>query len=75
MACGYLGCGRKNYDGSGGNNHAVDHSQSTHHPVVCKLGTITPEGSASIFCYECDEDVQDPKLAEHMGKLGIDIKS
>ncbi len=52
------------------------------------LGTITPEGSAckykyiyiyilmliAIFCYECDEDVQDPKLAEHLGKLGIDIK-
>jgi ubiquitin carboxyl-terminal hydrolase 5/13 len=46
MACGHLGCGRKNWDGSGGNNHAVDHYQSHNHPVVCKLGTITPEGNA-----------------------------
>jgi len=22
MICGHLGCGRKNYDGSGGNGHA-----------------------------------------------------
>lgn len=62
MTCGHLGCGRKNYDGSGGNNHAVDHSTSSNHTLVCKLGTITPEGSAcnklyifinflAIFCY------------------------
>jgi len=25
LACGHLGCGRKNYDGSGGNNHGVEH--------------------------------------------------
>ena len=49
MTCGHLGCGRKNWDGSGGNNHAVDHGQSNNHYVVCKLGTITPEGSACIY--------------------------
>jgi len=74
MTCGHLGCGRKNFDGSGGNNHAVNHANSLHHPVVCKLGTITPEGTASIFCYDCDEDVLDPTLAEHLHKLGIDIQ-
>jgi len=73
MSCGYLGCGRRNYDGSGANNHAVDHSQSTGHHVVCKLGTITPEGGASIHCYSCDEERIDTKLGEHLGKLGIDI--
>lgn len=73
MACGHLGCGRKNYDGTGGNNHAVDHAQSSHHPVVCKLGTITPQGTASIHCYDCDDEVLDEKLADHLGKLGIDI--
>jgi ubiquitin carboxyl-terminal hydrolase 5/13 len=41
--------------------------------VVCKLGTITPQGSASIHCYDCDDEVLDEKLKEHMGKLGIDI--
>jgi ubiquitin carboxyl-terminal hydrolase 5/13 len=46
MACGHLGCGRKNWDGSGGNNHAVEHFDKTFHPLVCKLGTITPEGTA-----------------------------
>jgi len=42
MSCGHLGCGRKNYDGSGGNNHAIEHANAYHHSVVCKLGTITP---------------------------------
>jgi ubiquitin carboxyl-terminal hydrolase 5/13 len=51
MHCGHLGCGRKYYDGSGGNNHAIDHFESTHHAVVCKLGTITPEGTACKYIY------------------------
>lgn len=46
MTCGHLGCGRKNWDGTGGNNHAIDHFESHKHPLVCKLGTITPEGTA-----------------------------
>lgn len=46
LTCGYLGCGRKNYDGSGGNNHAINHFESTSHPLVVKTGTITPEGDA-----------------------------
>lgn len=46
MSTGFLGCGRKNYDGSGGNNHAVDHGKESGYPVVCKLGTITAEGTA-----------------------------
>lgn len=73
MACGHLGCGRKNYDGTGGNNHAVEHAHSSHHPVVCKLGTITPQGTASLHCYDCDEEVLDEKLADHLSKLGIDV--
>lgn len=71
MTCGHLGCGRSNFDGSGGNNHGVDHGKKTHHPVVCKLGTITAEGSASIHCYDCDEEVLDKNLGEHLAKLGI----
>jgi ubiquitin carboxyl-terminal hydrolase 5/13 len=38
-----------------------------------KLGTITSEGTASIHCYACDEEVHDEKLAEHLSVLGIDI--
>ena len=84
MTCGHLGCGRKNWDGSGGNNHAVDHGKNFAHHVVCKLGTITPEGSAcnhnpliskAIYCYACDDDRLDKKLGEHMRKLGIEISS
>ena len=40
---GHLGCGRRYYDGSGGNNHAVDHAtQFPDRCIALKLGTITP---------------------------------
>jgi len=29
---------------------------------------------AAIYCYACDEDRNDNKLAEHLSKLGIDVK-
>jgi len=73
LTCGNLGCGRKNYDGTGGNNHAIAHFQSTKHPLVVKTGTITPEGDASLYCYACDNDVKDPELANHLHNFGIDI--
>lgn len=63
LHCGHLGCGRKYYDGSGGNNHAVDHGKDKGHPVVVKMGTITPEGGASIHCYACDDEILDENLA------------
>ncbi len=37
------------------------------------MGTITPEGEASIFCYKCNDDVLDEKLPEHLAQLGMDI--
>ena len=73
MKCGHLGCGRKNYDGSGGNGHAVNHFNTASHPLVCKLGTITPQGKASIYCYACDDDINDEKLVEPLQALGIDV--
>lgn len=41
LTCGNLGCGRRQFDGSGGNNHGVGHFEETKHPVVVKMGTIT----------------------------------
>lgn len=73
LTCGSLGCGRRYYDGTGGNNHGVEHWEQTGHPVALKLGTITPDGKASIHCYKCDDDVLDTRLAAHLKALGIDI--
>lgn len=39
------------------------------------MGTITPQGTASIHCYDCDDEVHDDKLGEHLSKLGIDIQT
>lgn len=38
-------CGRKFWDGSGGNNHAVKHYEQVKYPLAVKLGTITPDGA------------------------------
>ena len=73
LSTGFLGCGRRYYDGTGGNNHAIDYYKETGHGLCVKLGTITAEGTASIYCYKHDDDVHDPKLAEHMAVFGIDI--
>ena len=73
LHCGHLGCGRKYYDGSGGNNHGVDHWEQTQHGVALKLGTITADGTASVHCYACNDDVLDNNLASHLAKCGIDI--
>lgn len=66
-------CGRKYFDGSGGNNHADDHFRSTGYPLVVKLGTISKEGIADVYSYDEDEMVTDPFLAVHLAHWGINI--
>lgn len=45
MTDGAILCGRRYFDGSGGNNHAVEHYRETGYPLAVKLGTITPDGA------------------------------
>ncbi|KAF5292902.1 hypothetical protein FQR65_LT11154 [Abscondita terminalis] len=66
-------CGRRFYDGSGGNNHAIEHYTITNFPLAVKLGTITKEGKADVFSYAEDDMVEDPSLIEHLGHWGINI--
>lgn len=73
LTCGNTGCGRKNFDGSGGNNHGIAHFEQTRHPLVVKLGTITAEGEASLYCYACNNDVKDELLVSHLQVLGLNV--
>ncbi|KAI8376214.1 uncharacterized protein BYT42DRAFT_573797 [Radiomyces spectabilis] len=73
LTCGNLACGRRQYDGSGGNNHGLEHFDKTGHAVACKLGTITPEGTADIFCYLCNDARLDNDLATHLETWGINV--
>ncbi len=68
---GTISCGRKFFDGSGGNNHAVEHYAKTGYPLAVKLGTITPEGKADVFSYKEDNMVEDPHLNKHLLHFGI----
>ncbi|KAH7546526.1 hypothetical protein FEM48_Zijuj01G0210100 [Ziziphus jujuba var. spinosa] len=47
---GMILCGRRNWDGSGGNNHAIEHYKETRYPLAVKLGTITAdlEGAGTV---------------------------
>lgn len=78
LSDGYIGGGRKNFDGSGGSNSAIDHFEElkksgTLYPLAVKLGTITPEGNADVYSYEEDCMVKDPYLREHLLHWGIDL--
>ncbi|XP_061770831.1 ubiquitin carboxyl-terminal hydrolase 5 isoform X3 [Nerophis ophidion] len=65
-------CGRRYFDGTGGNNHALLHFQETGHPLAVKLGTITPDG-ADVYSYDEDDMVLDSKLPEHLSHFGINM--
>jgi len=71
LECGNLGCGRAQFGGVGGNSHALAHSEEFGHGVAVKLGSITPEGSADVYCYKCDEERIDNDLATHLANWGI----
>lgn len=74
LTCGNLGCGRAQFGGIGGNSHGVAHTQSSGHPVAVKLGSLTADGTADIYCYACDEERIDPELPNHLAHWGINIK-
>lgn len=49
---GMILCGRRNWDGTGGNNHAIEHYKETSYPLAVKLGTITAdlEAAGNVTC-------------------------
>ncbi|TQV92279.1 hypothetical protein V2A60_006969 [Cordyceps javanica] len=71
LECGNLGCGRKQMGGVDGNSHALAHSNESSHGVAVKLGSITPEGTADIYCYKCDDERVDENLGAHLAHWGI----
>lgn len=80
LSDGYIGGGRKNWDGSGGSNGALDHFLATgeKYPLVVKLGTITGDvTTADCYSYAKDEDgpVLIPNLAQLLEKRGIHVGS
>ena len=73
LTCGTLGCGRAQFGGVGGNSHALSHSTETSHAVAVKLGSLTADGSADIYCYTCNDEKVDPELVDHLAHWGINI--
>lgn len=73
LVCGMLSCGRAQFGGGGGNGHGLQHVDSTGHSLAVKLGSITPEGTADVYCYTCNEERIDPMLQEHLAHWGIKL--
>ena len=80
LSDGFIGGGRKNWDGSGGTNGAIDHYKEMlalgkNFPLAVKLGTITSSGDAEVYSYAVDEDglVKDPFLRDHLQRWGVEI--
>jgi ubiquitin carboxyl-terminal hydrolase 5/13 len=72
LSDGKILCGRRQLDGSGGNNHAVEHFYRTKYPLAVKLGTITATG-ADVYSYDEDDMVEDSNLAVHLAHFGINM--
>lgn len=77
LSTGFIGDGRRQLDGSGGNETAFAYykeqlAAGNNYPLVVKLGTITPSG-ADVYSYAEDDAVVDPHLAQHLAHWGIDI--
>jgi len=73
LTSGAILCGRRNFDGSGGNGHAVEYYKETNYPLAVKLGTISRDGASDIFSYGEDDMVDDPLIKEHLKHFGIDM--
>ncbi|CAG8955578.1 hypothetical protein HYFRA_00009532 [Hymenoscyphus fraxineus] len=71
LQCGNLGCGRAQFGGLSGHSHGLEHKNTTGHAVAVKLGSITPEGTADVYCYQCDEERIDEDLGKHLAHWGI----
>ncbi|EGC32386.1 hypothetical protein DICPUDRAFT_57131 [Dictyostelium purpureum] len=67
---GFIACGRKYADGSGGNGHAQKHFEETQYPISVKLGSITKD-HADVYSYPEDEMVGDPLLFQHLAHFGL----
>jgi ubiquitin carboxyl-terminal hydrolase 5/13 len=73
LTCGNLGCGRAQFGGVGGNSHGLSHFDESKHPVAVKLGSLTADGTADIYCYACNDERTDPELPTHLLHWGINI--
>lgn len=73
LQCGNLGCGRAQFGAVEGHSHGLAHANSSQHAAAVKLGSITSDGTADVYCYRCDEERVDGELETHLAHWGIKL--
>ncbi|GMH56862.1 hypothetical protein TrRE_jg2383, partial [Triparma retinervis] len=78
LSDGFIGGGRKNWDGSGGTGGGLSHYESSgkDKPLAVKITTLSRD-LVGVDCYSYDEDdmVAIPNLRSLLDNLGVDYKS
>ena len=77
LSDGYLGGGRKNWDGTGGTGGGLEHYQETGstRPLAVKITTLSEDlSTADCFSYDEDDVVSIPNLREMLENLGVDYR-
>lgn len=78
LSCGTVACGREQFGSTlKGNSHALAHASSSGHHVAVKLGSLSAdnEDSCDCYCYQCNDEVKVPHLAEKLLAFGVDLAS
>ena len=71
--CGFIGCGKSQYDNTGGNDHYYEHSLCNSHPLAIRLNTLSIDNKISLKCLSCNMDVSvdSNSLSIRANELGI----
>ena len=72
LTCGKLGCGRAQFGGVAGNTHALQHFETSTHPIAVKLGSLSKDVT-DVYCYACNDEIKFPELSNCLKTFGIDL--
>jgi len=72
LTCGKLGCGRAQFGGVAGNTHALQHFETSGHPIAVKLGSLSKDVT-DVYCYSCNDEITIPDLSSKLKTFGIDL--
>lgn len=74
LTCGKLGCGREQFGGVKGNSHALNHFNTSNHPIAVKLGSLSKDVT-DVYCYKCNDEISIPNIESLLQTFGINLNN